>query len=210
MRFTNFLLAGLFIFNDEARGFSSCLSIYRPRYCSSVLLAKKASNEAVSAKAARVQTTQPISAKTAKSQTTQLSSSQSKLSNAVKSFVEIASIEIDSKAQKKASAELKDLSDNVNALRQEVAVLKDTVHSIKSLLESERRDMRISRAMELTHIDSFLISHFILPDQMYASNDNDGDTVQLRAKFKDQIRNLIGRQPRMVKDKKDGWIIAYS
>ena len=149
------MLAGLFIFNNEAHGFSSCLSIYRPRYCSSVLLAKKASNEAVSAKAAKVQTTQPSSVKAAKSQTTQPSSNQSKLSNAVKSIVEVASLEIDSNAQKKAAAELKDLSDNVNALRQEVAVLKDTAHAIKSLLESERRDMRISCAMELTHIDSF-------------------------------------------------------
>eukprot|EP00956_Cyclotella_meneghiniana_P041847 scaffold241970_cov132-Cyclotella_meneghiniana.AAC.1 len=215
-RYTNFLLAGPFIFNNEARGLSSCLSIYRPRYCSSVLLAKKASNEAVSAKAARVQTTQPLSAKAAKSQTALPSSNQSKLSNAVKSIVEVASIEIDSKAQKKAAAELKDLSDNVNTLRQEVVVLKDTVHSIKSLLESERRDMRIFRAMELTHIDSFRYYHdgwedsselakealecfligyyFILPDD---AETEDGDTVQFRAKFKDQIRNLIGRQPRM-------------
>ena len=49
-------------------------------------------------------------------------------------------------------------------------------------------------------------------NQFFVRDDdgNDGDTAQLRAKFKDQIRNLIGRQPRMVKDKKDGWIIAYS
>ena len=160
MKGMRFLLAGLFIFNNEAHGFSSCLSIYRPRYCSSVLLAKKASNEAVSAKAAKVQTTQPSSVKAAKSQTTQPSSNQSKLSNAVKSIVEVASLEIDSNAQKKAAAELKDLSDNVNALRQEVAVLKDTAHAIKSLLESERRDMRISCAMELTHIDSFEYYHY--------------------------------------------------
>ena len=124
----------------------------------------------------------------------------------------------------------------INTVNQHLADVKSEIGGLKALLEQERKDKRIERAQKLTHVGSFdyyldiyssrkssdlakeVLEWFLLgygynlPDGTMQSGYNiDKETSKkaFRDKFKKQIKDLIGREPRLVKKEDGSYSIFY-
>ena len=128
----------------------------------------------------------------------------------------------------------------INTLNQHVAGVKDEIVALKSLLEEETKQKTLERALSLTDIDSFeyypsrsyqtfnsgelakkTIKYFMLGYGMILSKDlgmkqnvygNEATTSNedFRAKFIEQIKKLIKREPRVEKQSNGNFTIYYS
>ena len=125
-----------------------------------------------------------------------------------------------------------------NKLTQHVADVKSDIGRLKTLLEQERRDKRIERALKLTHLGSFnyydedyddtdhknssdlakeVLGWFLLgygynlPEGMMQQypNDNEASKKAFRDNFKEQIRDLIGREPRLGMNEDGSYYIQH-
>eukprot|EP00985_Skeletonema_marinoi_P022885 scaffold14831_cov79-Skeletonema_marinoi.AAC.2 len=128
----------------------------------------------------------------------------------------------------------------INTLNQHVAGVKDEIVALKSLLKEETKQKTLERALSLTDIDSFeyypsrsyqksnsgelvkkAIKWFMLGSGMILSSDycmkqnvygNEATTSNedFRAKFIEQIKTLIKREPRVEKRSNGNFAIYYS
>lgn len=185
-------------------------------------------------------------------------SKRPRLAAAAEALIEAASLETDALTQKRLASNLdslkKSFDDNlnrvvqtmkssnenfdakINTINQHMAGVKSEIGGLKTLLEQERKDKRIERAMTLTHLGSFeycerngygtkqssdmakkalewfLLGYgYILPDgmvQQYPS-DKEASKKAFCDKFTKQIKDLIGREPRLVKNENGSYSIFY-
>lgn len=182
---------------------------------------------------------------------------QARLAAAAEALVEAASLQTNVLTQKGLDASLnsnlnrvvqtmKSSNENFDAkintvnqhladMKSEMGVLQTEISAMKKVLQDERRDKRIERALKLTDLESFEYQHdcytkkssdlakevlgwlllgygYNLPDAMldrYASGKEEATKkASFRTKFKNQIKDLIGHEPRLV-EKEDGSYSIY-
>ena len=114
----------------------------------------------------------------------------------------------------------------INTLNQNVQDVKNEIVAMKALLEEERKQKTLERALNLTHLGSFeysnaressdlakkVIDWFMLG---YGVSLPSNATVDYRnedfyEKFKGQMKVLIKREPRLVKEEDGSYFIYYS
>ena len=163
---------------------------------------------------------------------------QARLTAAAEALLEAASLETNVLTQKGLDASLKSSNENFDAkintvnqhladVKSEMGVLQTEIRAMKKVLQDERRDKRIERALQLTDLESFdyhecvgytkkssdlakdVLEWFLLgygynlPDgtmQQYPS-DYEASKKAFREKFTKQIKDLIGREPRLEENK---------
>ena len=180
------------------------------------------------------------------------------LAAAAEALVEAASLEADSMTQKQLVQNLDSLKtsfDNnlnrvvqsvkssnenfdakINTLNQHVTGVKEEIIVLKTLLEEEKKQKTLERALSLTEIKSFdyfpdryqnafstellaktVIKRFLigygynLPSSYSTKKyGNEAEQADFRQKFKAQIEALIMREPRMVQNADGNFSIFYS
>ena len=181
-----------------------------------------------------------------------------KLAAAAEALVEAASLEADSMTQKQLVQNLDSLKasfDNnlnrvvqsvkssnenfdakINTLNQHVTGVKEEIIALKTLLEEEKKQKALERALTMTDLESFnyydngrtlnteqlaktTIKWFMLGygftfsshHRMVGYGVGYGQTAEdFRKKFKAQIKTLIQREPRMVQQDDNNFVIYYS
>ena len=129
------------------------------------------------------------------------------------------------------------LNQHVVGVKTEMAAMKSEISVIKQIQQDERKDKRIERALKLVHLESFAYydgnsrkqssdlakstlewflygqGRFIdgLTMDNYWNNQTKKESSEqaFRDKFKDQIKALIGKKPRVVNDSTGKWAIFY-
>ncbi len=181
-------------------------------------------------------------------------SKKERLAAAAEALVEAASLEADAATHKQLAQNLdalktsfdsnlnrvvqtvKSSNENfdakINTLNQNVQGVKNEIVAMKALLEEERKQKTLERALKLTDLGSFEYSErnsynskkssdlvktaiewfmidygFILPSNATVYNNRNEDFYE---KFKEHIKKLIKREPRLVKKDDGSYSIYYS
>jgi anti-sigma factor ChrR (cupin superfamily) len=124
-------------------------------------------------------------------------------------------------------AKINTLNQNVQDVKNEIVAMKNEIVAMKALLEEERKQKTLERALNLTHLGSFeysnaressdlakkVIDWFMLgygvrlPSNATVDNNRNEDFYE---KFKGQMKVLIKREPRLVKEEDGSYFIYYS
>ncbi len=123
----------------------------------------------------------------------------------------------------------------INTLNQHLTGAKEEINALKTLLVEEKKQKTLERALQMTDLESFnyyrdryqsvssteelakkVIKWFLLGYGMNLSSiystkqyGNEADQAAFRQKFKEQIKTLIMREPRMVQNSDGNFTIYY-
>ena len=185
-------------------------------------------------------------------------SKKPRLAAAAEALIEAASLETDTMTQKRLTASLDSLKssfdDNlnravqtvkssnenfdtkINTLSQHMTDVKKEIGALKLIMEHEKKQKTLERALKLTHLGSFsyydpnlgtknssdlaknVIEWFLvgfgynLPEAKMSNDyyaEKEASKKEFREKFKMQIKVLIGREPRLVKQENGIYSIFY-
>ena len=153
---------------------------------------------------------------------------KSRLAEAAEALAEAATLEADTITNKEVVAAIESLKTSFDA---KINLLKSDISSMKAIMEEEQKQTRLYRARECVNLSSFIYyadgykkeSKDLAKEVLmwfslgYGYNLPNGrmsyyeeNHQAFRDKFSNQVKALIGRDPRLVKNENGVWTMYYS